>query len=137
MVQDQGIDVYLAPYSDISKRYPEHAVPSTSPAFSGNSNEVYIEAVDGERFVIVVDLLAAFDSKGSKWLCVSFVKDGQLEEASVRMSHQSWLARHTHNIPRLEGRGVIHSDVRKIDGRWVECGFKFAQLQIGKIPTTL
>lgn len=66
MVQDQGIDVYLAPYSDIRRRYPEHAVPTTSRSFSGKPDEVYIEAVDGERFVIVVDLLEGFDAKEAK-----------------------------------------------------------------------
>lgn len=137
MVQDQDIDVYLAPYSDIGKRYPEHVVPSTSPALSGNPNEVYIEVVDGDRFVIVVDLLAAFDWKGSKMLLISFSRDGKDERVTSRTSHYSQLARHAHNTPRLQGRDVIETDVRKVDGRWLRCGFKFSQLHIGKIPTTL
>lgn len=50
MVQNQGIDVYLAPYSDINERYQQHEVPIGSPNWTGDPNEVYIEAVDGERF---------------------------------------------------------------------------------------
>jgi hypothetical protein len=61
MVQTHGIDVYLARFADIDDRYikdrfREHPVPANSPKFTSNTNEAYIEAVDGERFAVVVDL---------------------------------------------------------------------------------
>ena len=68
MVQDQGLDVYLAPFADITKRYQQHAVPAGSPNFTGDPNEVYIEAIDGERFIIVVDLMKWFDMGGATHL---------------------------------------------------------------------
>jgi hypothetical protein len=132
MVQNQGIDVYLAPYSDLSKRYPEHAVPRTSPAFSGNPNEVYIEAVDGERFVIVVDLLKEFGAKGSKMLQIYYNIDGTV---TSHRNRYSTLAMGTRNSQGLQGRDTLDSQIKKIDGRWVECGCTFAQLKMGNLPT--
>lgn len=130
MVQDQGIDVYLAPYSDTSKRYPEHAVPTTSRAFSGNPNEVYIEAVDGERFVIVVDLLDDFDAKGSERLKINYNIDGVGYSGT---SNYSKLAKGTRKQARLQRRQIADSEVKKVDGRWVKCGYTFAQLKMGNI----
>jgi len=131
MVQDQGIDVYLAPYSDITKRYPEHTIPDTSPVFSGNANEVYIEAVDGERFIIVVDLLEDFDAKGSKRLKTEYIIDGG---GSTGNSSYPELAKRTRKRARLQGREVVENEVKKIDGRWVDCGYTFAQLKMGTVP---
>ena len=75
MVQNQGIDVYLAPYSDINGRYEQHAVPLGSSAFTNDPNEIYIEAVDGERFTIVGDLLKDFDMKGAEHLYFTYEMD--------------------------------------------------------------
>jgi hypothetical protein len=134
MVQDQGIDVYLAPHSDTTKRYPEHAVPSTSPVFSSNANEVYIEAVDGERFVIVVDLLKDFDAKGSKNLKIDYGIDGG---GTMGQSSYPQPAKCVRKHARLRGRDIAETEVRKIDGRWVRCGYTFAQLNMGITYLTL
>jgi hypothetical protein len=40
--------------------------------FTSDANEVYIEAVDRERFIIVVDLLNDFDIKGSSHLRIQY-----------------------------------------------------------------
>jgi hypothetical protein len=68
MVQDQGVHVYLAPFGNIKGRYRGYAVPVDSPVFTGDPNDVWIEAVEGERFIIVVDSLKDFDPKASKAL---------------------------------------------------------------------
>lgn len=125
MVQHQGIDAYLAPFGHIRKRYPEHAVPTTSPVFPGNSNEVYIEAVDGERFVIVVDLLKGFDTKGSKMLKINHTIEGGGNGQHMSYSE---LAKRARRRPSLQGRDVAASEVKKIDGRWVKCGYTFAPM---------
>lgn len=133
MVQDQGIEVYLAPYSDISKRYPEHAVPTTSSSLSGKPNEVYIEAVDGERFVIVVDLLKDFDAKGCQRLRIAFNTGGKWVSHLLDLSAS---AKRIHDTPQLQGRDVIHLRIKKIDGSLVRHEFKFAELKIGTLPTS-
>jgi hypothetical protein len=76
MVHKQGIAVYLVPSDDLSERFNEHPVPATSPEFTGNPNKAYIEAVDGERFTIVVDLGADFEEKGSARLWIECFLDG-------------------------------------------------------------
>jgi formylmethanofuran dehydrogenase subunit D len=62
MVQNQGLDVYLAPFDDNASRYQQYTASAASPDFTGDPNEVYIEAVDGERFIIMVDVMESFDT---------------------------------------------------------------------------
>lgn len=84
MVQDQGIDVYLAPFTDISKRHKEYPVPAaTSSSFTGDVSEVYTEAVDGGRFVIVVDLGPDFDARGSERLAIRSQVDDSAKFAKL------------------------------------------------------
>jgi hypothetical protein len=56
-LQDQGLNVYL-----------KHTAPAGSSVFTGDANEVYIEAVDGERF----NILKKFDIKDSTHLRVKY-----------------------------------------------------------------
>lgn len=130
MVQSQGIDVYLAPFSDITKRYPEYAVPIDSPAHTNDPNEVYIEAVDGERFAIVVDLLEHFDRQQSKMLKISVIVDGDICSAAYEYNE---LGQMKLGDTPIKGRDVTTWTKRKIDGRWVKCGLIFAPLEIGTI----
>jgi len=67
MVQDQGIEVYLAQFSDIANRYKEYPVPTASPSLTGDANEVYVEAPDGERFMIVVRLGSISTRKAARY----------------------------------------------------------------------
>ena len=70
MVQDQGINVYVVRCNDdnLCREYP---VPASSPTFTGDLNQVYIEAVEGERFVIIADTYNKSDTKGSERLKIS------------------------------------------------------------------
>jgi hypothetical protein len=132
MVQDQGLDVYLAPFGNITNRYQQHSVPAGSPNFTGDPNEVYIEAVDGERFIIVTDLMKWFDMKGATHLCITYDID-QARGASGRACYRSLTeleARRPVEM-RLKGRQILESTSRKMDGAWSWCGFVFASLVMG------
>ena len=129
MVQDQGIDVYLAPFHNITQRYPQHKVPAASPNFTGDPNEVYVEAVDGERFVVVVDLMEDFHSKGTH-LRVGY----QVDQDGFTTNHlsRSSLAKYRPLMPNLKGRDIFEEVTRKVDGDYVDCGFLFSPLGMGK-----
>jgi hypothetical protein len=135
MVQDQGLDVYLAPFGNIVNRYEQHAVPAGSPNFTGNPNEVYIEAVDGERFSLAVDLLKDFDMKGATHLRILQEID-QARNGSGRVTYESSEALKSHRPgeTNLKGRHVLDTTSRKMNGAWSRCGFVFASLVMGNIP---
>jgi hypothetical protein len=132
MVQSQGVDVYITPYIDITRRYKEYSVPATSPGFTGNTNEVYIEAVDGERFAVVVDLKDDYDAKGGDRLIIKSRFDETVE---------AW--RHSYgplseDVPTgsgLKGRCIIEETDRQVGGSLVKCGYAFAPLKTGTLHT--
>jgi hypothetical protein len=135
MVQNQGIDVYLAPYSDINGRYQQHAVPLGSPAFTEDPNEVYIQAVDGERFTVVVDVLKDFDMKGAKHLYCTYEIDQPINGSGS--GHCNSLSTIRASQPRgtnLKGRDMLSSFMKKVDGVWCRCGMTFTSLKIGNRP---
>ena len=132
MVQDQGIDVYLAPFNGINKRYQQYAVPADSPGFSGDPNEVYIEAVDGERFMVVVDLMEDFDTMGSTSLKFNVTFDGHQVEGKYTYDRLRLNLDTQASSTKLKGRDFTVSQTCKLNGEWVECGFTFSSLQIGK-----
>jgi hypothetical protein len=135
MVQHQGIDVYLAPFSDINERYQQHDVPLNSPAFTNDPNEVYIQAVDGERFSIVVDLLKDFDAKCAGHLKIAYAID-QPVDGSVATSCPSLpVLQATRPMgTNLKGRKMLSETTKKVNGIWCRCGVAFASLKIGNIP---
>ena len=135
MVQKQGINVYIAPFNNINKRYPQHGVPANSPNFTGDPNEVYIEAVDGERFVVITDLKKNFNMHGAEHLYILWEVDQDCGENACGDYF---------TLPDLEarappgtaskGRCTLSTTSRKIDGAWMNCGFAFAALSIGNGP---
>jgi hypothetical protein len=133
MVQNQGIDVYLAPFSDTTKRYQQYAVPAASLCFSNDPNEVYIEAVDGERFVIVVEVMADFHARGGTHLRIEFHIDG--DDATVSHQSLSSLQAGAPEGTQLKGRKIYRQRIRKVDGDWNECGFTFSSLRMGTSPS--
>jgi hypothetical protein len=115
MVQHQCNDVYLAPFGNPEGRYREYAAPVDSPVYTGDPNEVWIEAVDGERFVIVVDLLNGFDPKGSKALQIHRrVNDGSYSS----VQDYPLLRWCVPDGVDLQGRYKRDTEARKVDGRW-------------------
>lgn len=139
MVQNQGLDVYLAPFSDaarfdnIGKRYQEHAVPVNSPIFTGDSNEVWVQAMNGERFVVVVDLMEDFDAQSSKMLRIGVGID---DEETWTSRNYSELDCKTSDGANVEGRYSFQAVTRKVDGRWLRCGFTFVPLEMGMLSRT-
>jgi hypothetical protein len=105
MVKQQGIDVYVAPFGKIDQRYPEHPAPIGSVNTALNSKEVYIEAIDGERFVVVVDVGKDFDTRGSSRLETSYTLD-KANPSAIRtyQNTHSDLKLSAPNVSGLEGR---------------------------------
>jgi hypothetical protein len=99
----------------------------------GDANEVYIEAVDGERFIIVVDFLNNFDIKGGSHLRIQY----HMEQARGKTSRALYAC-----LPSLHakaqgehdavGREVLDEMDMKVRGAWSRCGFVFAPLQTGR-----
>jgi hypothetical protein len=133
MVQDQGINVYVVRYSDGS-RYIEYPIPTSSPSFTSNHNEVYIEAVDGERFVVVVDLKHDYDAKGGDRLIIRTRFDETVE--AWRHSYGP-LSEHVPTESSLKGRCIIEETDRYINGSLVKCAYTFAPLKIGTLRVSL
>jgi hypothetical protein len=130
MVHNQGIEVYLAPFSDITKRYKEYPVPATSPSFTGDHNEVYIEGVDGERFVIVVDLGEDFHAKGSTHVKICYQVD---ESAGASKFRHECLTTTASTESKSKGHYIIEDYERRTNGNWVKSGYTFVPLQIGTL----
>jgi hypothetical protein len=131
MVQDRGLDVYLAPFDNIEGRYLEHAVPTRSAAFTGNPNGVYIEAVNGERFAVVLDLLPSFDIKGGTHLRIIYA----IEQSRDKNSRACYI-----DLPSLQASAPSGSTVKgrkaliAMDMKVHGCGFVFSPLKTGMIP---
>lgn len=135
MVQHQGIDVYVAPHAAINKRYPEHAVPVTSPAYTGDPNEVYIEAVDDERFVVVMDLMDSFDPGDTEAVQITYLIDHDDELHNGECTNRT-LSTLKASRPRgydLKGRYIYQDTHRHVGEEWFKCGFTFASLQMGTV----
>jgi hypothetical protein len=131
MVQNQGLDVYLAPFDDNASRYQQYTASAASPDFTGDPNEVYIEAVDGERFIIMVDVMESFDTKGCSHLNVEY----KIDQGTMNVTHTSWpnLAAKVPEGSSLKGRKTVEDVTRKLNGDWVECGLTFSALDMGTI----
>ena len=127
MVRHQGIEVYLAPFTNISGRFSEHPVSATSPS------EAYIEAVDGEPFVIVVDLGEEYEAKGSARLWTECFLDGEF--MSKQVSPYVTLRDAVPPGSDLKGRYTNSRAEVHIDGRRVKCGYAFSPVLMGTLCT--
>jgi hypothetical protein len=132
MVRNQGINVYLAPFDDISNVFREYPVTATSPGFTANATEAYIEAVDGERFVVVVDLGEEFEAKGSARLRIECFIDGEF--ISKQVSPYVLLKEDAPPGSDLKGRYINSRADLHVDGHRVECGYAFSPLLMGTLP---
>lgn len=136
MVQQQGIDVCLAPFGKVDQRYPEHAAPASSSGAIANSKEVYIEAVNGERSVVVVDLGMDFDAKSSPMIKIRYGLGsspdlgGEWKVTKVRTYDQ--LSEDESGKVKIRGRSVLTQTHKKLGEQWFLCGFTFSPLMMGK-----
>lgn len=128
MLLYQGIKAAIKSFDD-DKPYPEHRRRKAPNARFGGRKEVYIEAVSGERFYIVVEFTYNFNFMDSEDVQIAVTLDdderivGCISAEDVKPVHIAW---------NPERQLVIESAGREIDGRWVNCGMTFAELQIGK-----
>jgi len=75
MVISDSIEVFVRRCKD-GKRYAEYAAPRESSQYAGIFNEVYIEAVTGECFEVVVQPTANFNFKGCGAIQAECAPDG-------------------------------------------------------------
>ncbi|KAI7713798.1 hypothetical protein KC322_g3393 [Hortaea werneckii] len=75
--EESDVEAFIRPL-DSNIRYRELKAPPSSPMYTGNPNECYIQAVDGEQFVMVVNLGENFDSQGYDAVRVDIKIDGRL-----------------------------------------------------------
>lgn len=129
MVQREGIEVYVVRDED-NKRHEEYKFVY-SCFQSGESNQVFIESVAGERFAIVVKCLPSFDWKNTAALRIQYWIDNRefdmvefLTEIDVNNPDPSEQRRQV----RLE------SETWLVDGKWTSCGLAFEDAEIGKLP---
>ena len=96
--------------------------------------------MDGERFVLVVDLTKDFDSKGSPMLRIQYGIDskheftGQWNMTGIYTYEK--LRTNASNVANLKGRTVVSSEYRKIGEQWFLCGFVFSTLGMGKASSS-
>jgi hypothetical protein len=128
MVRHQGIEVYLAPFTNISGRFNEHPVSTTSPG------EAYIEAVYGEPFVVVVDLSEDYQAKGSARLWIECFLDGEF--ISKQVSPYVTLRDAVPPGSDLKDRYTNSRAELHIDKRRVKCGYAFSPVLMGTLYTS-
>jgi hypothetical protein len=125
MVKSQGVEAYLVRYED-KHRYPEHAPLPTQEGVLDLFTMAYVEIVTGERYEIFVVFTADFNFKSlpdvkiiwsvDKNHCHSFLSSQKLQD-SIQTKGQ--YERGVSCIPAL------------VDGKWMNCGLSFADLQLG------
>lgn len=126
MVASGGVEAYLVRYhNDI--RYPEHDYPASSREATSKSAEVYVEAVAGERYAIVVLLTPDFDFQQSSRVRIRWELDNSHHHAlftprKIRASFRS----KGNFYYKIEYTPVL------LKGKWKMCGLNFnRRLHIG------
>jgi len=118
-----GLEVYIRPF-DGEDDYHEYAAPSNSPVYSGNRNERYIEAVDGQRFVMGVRVHPQFDRKGYKKVRAQYYIDGRWLKGKMIDCSQ----------PSVTATSEAEGFVENTNGILQVKGFSFAELNLGTPP---
>lgn len=119
--ENAGVEVYVRPH-DSDTSYREREAPRSSPLYTGFKNERYIEAVNDERFEVVVTLDSAFDFKNYTQASVDLVIDGG------SISCYDVLAKPER---RAEVSTVFYENLTRANGEWKCVGFFFRELKTG------
>lgn len=123
MVQSDKVEVYITRHKD-DRRFKEYRAPIGSRTYSPDLNEVYIEAVNDERFTVCVRLLRGFDWKGCANVQVKCTMDGKSQVGYIRKKPSN----KSRELRRLLQLASIH---QTIGGETVLCGLTFRELDIG------
>lgn len=125
MVKSRGVEAYLVRYDD-NVRYAEHDYPATAQEAMSTSTEVYVEAVEDERYALFVVLTPEFDFRRSpevkiRWKLDNSARRTVLTTKEIRASFRS------------EGHYKYKVDAIPVQmgGRWKLCGLNFNGLHIG------
>ncbi|GAB7326912.1 hypothetical protein MBLNU13_g10878t1 [Cladosporium sp. NU13] len=127
MVKHKGVKVTIVRYHD-KQPYNEYKPKKKATAGHRKAKTTYIEAVSGERFAVVVEILPGFNFKSSRHL--------QITAAVDECVQSSWtIDAKDVNGPTaattVEDRQVVwDSEERLIDGKWNSYGLTFAALKI-------
>ena len=134
MVQSNGVEVCVRRFEDKTP-YREYAAPTASPKYSGHPNEVYIEAIDEERFEIFTNISPEFSFMDAPHIKIKV----QLEDNVASRSYRAKDASIAGNvIPLAKKPSYTRTMVKKMkDGEWKNCAFAFSRLSIGMSAPTL
>ncbi|KAK6425575.1 hypothetical protein LTR95_016231 [Oleoguttula sp. CCFEE 5521] len=123
MVVCNGIEMYIARKSD-GQRYAEYTPPAGSLAYTGNPNEVYIQAREGEHFAVRRRGLPDFDFKGVTHLKTN-IAIGE---------HQGAFLAHSREEIEVAGESghvtSYSSSTKYTDGIWMRCALTFSALSL-------
>lgn len=129
MVQSSGITVSVRRSEDKTP-YREYAVPIASQKYTGNPNEVYIEAVDGERFEVFAAIAPDFPFMNSPHIMLDFRVEDNVWSSHYRSKGVSTVGKVTQLVKKPS---IVQETVKKMqDGQWKSCNFQFSRLTIGK-----
>jgi len=98
----------------------EFVPPETSPLYSADPNEVYIEAVDDEPFGIIIRPFGDFQTHGAAALCVELNIDGIIR------------SNRTHVLGQGDTCGEVRSVTMSKDGVSGQHGLVFNTMKLGK-----
>ena len=121
-----GLHVYLQPHGT-DLQYTEHEAPRGSPIYTGNARERCIEAITGQRFVMVVELPPEFSFKGSSHIQMTYdVGDGKHGFKRCCASEEIILGKSFKDIAST--CRVLSNGTWQDAGVWQEIGFVFGEL---------
>lgn len=125
MVKSRGVEAYLVRYDD-NVRYAEHDYPATAQEAMSTSTEVYVEAVEDERYAIVVVLTPDFKFGRSPYVKIRRELDYSATQVLLRVKTVQ---------ESLRSKGFFEykydSAPVQIEGTWKKCELNFNRLQIG------
>lgn len=111
------------------RKYWEYDVPRDSPKYTGKRNEVYIEAVTGEAFEVVMRPTQDFDFKGCEGIDISCVIDNGTAVEHF-MSAKTMIKSFKDN--NVAGREITFgADAQRRNGKWMKAQVVFSQLALG------
>jgi len=128
MVQHKGVKVTIVRHHD-KQPYNEYKPKKTAAVGHRKVKTTYIEAVSGERFAVLVEILPGFNFRSSKHLQITAAID-ECVESSWTIDAKD--LKGSTAAASLEDRRVVwDSEERLIDGKWNSYGLTFAPLKIG------
>ena len=128
MVQFKNVKATVIRYSD-KKPFSEYKSVQNATEQSPDAKKVYIEVVPGERFAVVINILPNFDFQSSPDIRIRCSADGMFPKRHYRS--KKYVNNNRSAAARNQRRVSWEQNTKKVDGRWMEYGLVFAELQLG------